>query len=66
MPKVHDLEKSVAGDGCEVLPVSVLELCKPEHAARVLGDDDARIVTSMMAAAWQSTRPVTVRWSSRG
>ena len=48
VPKVYDLKKSVAGDGYEVLPVSVLELCKPEHAARVLGDDDARIVTSLM------------------
>jgi uncharacterized protein (DUF302 family) len=48
VPKVYALDQSVAKDGYEVLPATVIELCKPEHAGRVLEDDDARIVTSLM------------------
>ena len=48
VPKMYELDKSVAGDGFDVLPVTVIELCHPKHAGRVLEDDDARIVTSLM------------------
>ena len=48
VPAVHAIHKSVNKAGCNVLPVSVIELCQPDHAARVLEDDDARIVSSMI------------------
>lgn len=48
IPKQYKLDKSLAGAGYEVLPVSVIELCKPEHAYRILVEDEYRLVSSMM------------------
>lgn len=48
VPTVHSLDKSVAKAGYDVLEVSVLELCHPGHAAKILATDDDRVVTSMM------------------
>jgi uncharacterized protein (DUF302 family) len=48
IPAVHHIDESVAKAGYDVLPVSVIELCHPGHAAKVLQDDQARVVTSMM------------------
>jgi uncharacterized protein (DUF302 family) len=30
------------------LPVSVIESCKPEHACKIPGEDEYRLVTSLM------------------
>ena len=48
VPKVHRIDKSVAKAGHKVRPVTVIELCQPDHAAEILSEDDARVVTSMM------------------
>jgi uncharacterized protein (DUF302 family) len=48
VPAVHEIDKSVAKAGYDVLPVSVIELCHPGHAGQILEDDQARVVTSMM------------------
>lgn len=48
VPTVHHLHKSLAKKGFVVPNVSVLALCQPEHAAKILLDDTARVVTSMM------------------
>ena len=48
IPTVHELDKSVAKAGYDVLQVSVIELCHPDHAAKILKNDDDRVVTSMM------------------
>lgn len=48
IPKVHELDKTMTEAGYQVAPVSVIELCHVQHAARVLGDADSRIVSSMM------------------
>lgn len=48
VPTVHEIDKSVNKAGYDVLPVSVIELCQPDHAGRILQQDDARVVTSMM------------------
>ena len=48
VPTVHEIDKSVAKAGYDVLPVSVIELCHPGHAGQILQDDEARVVTSMM------------------
>lgn len=48
VPATYKLNKSVEEAGYDVLPVSVLELCHPDHAGKVLADDDARVVTSLM------------------
>jgi uncharacterized protein (DUF302 family) len=48
VPASHTIDKSVSKAGYNVLPVTVIELCQPHHAAKVLADDDSRVVTSMM------------------
>jgi uncharacterized protein (DUF302 family) len=48
VPKVHKIDKSVAKAGYKVRPVTVIELCQPDHAAEILTEDEARVVTSMM------------------
>ena len=45
---IHDLQNSLEKNGYEVLPVKVLAICQPQHAIKVLGKDDERIVSSMM------------------
>ncbi len=48
VPAVHRIDKSVAKAGYDVLPVAVIELCKPEHAGKLLVNDDNRIISSLM------------------
>jgi len=48
VPTVHSLDKSVKGAGYDVLSVSVIELCHPGHAGKILSNDEDKIVTSMM------------------
>ena len=48
IPKQYKLDVSLAKAGYEVLPVSVIELCKPEHAYKILAEDEYRLVSSMM------------------
>jgi len=48
VPVTHELYNSVNKAGYDVLPAATIELCHPDHAARILQDDDARIVTSLM------------------
>lgn len=42
------LDKTLAKHGKEVLPVASLKICQPDHAERVLLDDDARFLSVMM------------------
>ncbi|MEN8242950.1 MAG: DUF302 domain-containing protein [Chloroflexota bacterium] len=48
VPKTYALDAAVEEAGYDVLPVTVIELCQPDHAGQVLLEDDARIVTSLM------------------
>ena len=48
VPQVHRLCKSMEKEGYKVRPVAVIELCKPEYAARLLSGDDTRLVSSFM------------------
>ncbi len=48
IPAIHRIDKSVNKLGYYSLPLAVIELCKPDHAAKVLQDDDDKVVTSMM------------------
>lgn len=42
------LDKSLAKEGKEVLPVASLKICQPDHAEKVLLDDKARFLSVMM------------------
>ena len=42
------LDKSLAKDGKTVLPVASLKICQPDHAEKVLKDDEARFLSVMM------------------
>ena len=48
IPKQYRLDMSLKKAGYEILPVSVIELCRPEHAAKVLGKDEFRHFSTMM------------------
>jgi len=48
IPAIHRIDKSVNKAGHFSLPVAVVELCHPDHAAKVLQDDRDKVVTSMM------------------
>ncbi len=48
IPKVHDLQATMAGFGKEVQKVMVFELCHPEHAYRILSENNERIVSALM------------------
>lgn len=48
IPTVHDLQKTMAKFDMEVNPVKVFELCKPDHASKILKANEERIVSSMM------------------
>lgn len=42
------LDKSLAKDGRTVLPVASVKICQPDHAEKVLKDDNARFLSVMM------------------
>ena len=48
IPKQYKLDVSLSKAGYEILPVSVIELCKPDHAYKILSEDKYRLVSSMM------------------
>lgn len=48
IPKQYQLDASLSKAGYDVLPVSVIELCNPDHAYRILAEDEYRLVSSMM------------------
>jgi uncharacterized protein (DUF302 family) len=46
---VMSLDKSIEKHGGgEVLPVRLVNICQPQHAAKILGDDSSRVVSVMM------------------
>jgi uncharacterized protein (DUF302 family) len=48
IPKQYKLDVSLSNAGYEILPVSVIELCKPSHAYKILREDEYRLVSSLM------------------
>ncbi|PYG03863.1 MULTISPECIES: DUF302 domain-containing protein [unclassified Thioalkalivibrio] len=48
VPTKHDLSGTVGEHGYDVAPVTVLELCQPDHAGNLLSEEDNYVVTSMM------------------
>ena len=48
MPHVYDLQATMKKNGLEVKPVKVFSLCKPEHAYKILSDDNERMVSALM------------------
>lgn len=45
---IHDLQETMRKNGKDVVPVKVIELCKPDHAYRLLSDDHLRLYSNMM------------------
>jgi len=48
IPHVNDLQATLAKFGMDVRKVKVYEICHPEHANKILSQDDERIVSSLM------------------
>lgn len=47
-PANHDLKQTLAKSGREVLPITVIEICKPAYSGEMLAKNDERIVSVMM------------------
>lgn len=47
-PATHDLQNSLAKAGKAILPVTVIEVCKPEYSGQMLELSDERIISVMM------------------
>jgi uncharacterized protein (DUF302 family) len=47
-PAVHNLQQSLAKSGKEVMPVQVVEICKPDYSGSMLEKNDERIVSVLM------------------
>lgn len=45
---VHHLHNSLNNHGYEVLPVIVMEVCRPDYSVRMLSLDNERIYSSLM------------------
>lgn len=48
VPAIHDLQLSLAKAGKTVLPVRVIEICKPAYSAQILELNDERLMSVMM------------------
>lgn len=46
--QVLDLQEIMKKNGKEILPVKVIELCKPDYAYRLLSDDGLRLYSNML------------------
>lgn len=48
MPHQYDLQATMKKHGFDVQPVKVFSLCKPEHAYKILGSNEERLVSALM------------------
>lgn len=48
LPHVSDLQETMRKFGKDVKQVKVMEICHPDHAYKILSQDDERIVSSLM------------------
>ncbi len=48
IPHKYDLQATLKGKGFDVKPVSVFSLCKPDHAYKILGSNEERLVSALM------------------
>ncbi len=48
LPATHNLQETMFNNGFSVLPVKVLELCKPQIAYQILKHNTERIMSNMM------------------
>jgi len=48
IPVVHDLQQTLAKSGKVVMPVKVIELCKPEYSGKMLELNHERAISVMM------------------
>lgn len=48
IPAVHDLQENVRKVGKDILPVKVIEVCRPDYAAEILSVDSLRMFSPLM------------------
>ena len=46
--QILDLQETMRKNGKDVLPVKVVEMCKPDYAYQLLSEDSQRIYSNMM------------------
>ncbi|MCE5319678.1 MAG: DUF302 domain-containing protein [Bacteroidales bacterium] len=45
---IHDLQGTLIKNNFDVLPVKVLEVCRPDYSVKILSNDSERIYSSLM------------------
>ena len=45
---VHDLHETLKKNNFDILPVKVLEVCRPDYSVKILKNDSERIYSSLM------------------
>jgi uncharacterized protein (DUF302 family) len=45
---IHDLQETLQKNGFEVLPIKVIEICKPSYSVKLLENDKERLYSSLM------------------
>jgi uncharacterized protein (DUF302 family) len=70
IPTVHNLQGTMDKFGYDVAAVKVFELCHPDHASKILTQDNERIVSNMMPCRVsiyeKSNGKVYVSWMNTG
>jgi uncharacterized protein (DUF302 family) len=70
IPHVNDLQATMQKFGKDVRQVKVYEICQPDHAYKILSQDDERIVSSLMpcrVAVYEKSNGNTyVSWLNAG
>lgn len=45
---IHDLQETLRKNGKDVLPIKIIEICKPEYSGRLLEVDSLRVYSPLM------------------
>lgn len=48
IPVQHDLQENVRKIGKDILPIKVIEVCRPDYAAEILSADSLRMFSPLM------------------
>ncbi len=48
MPHQYDLQATMKKNGFDVMPVKVFSMCQAQHASKILGSNEERLVSALM------------------
>lgn len=48
IPTTHDLQETIRKSGKSVLPIKVIEICRPDYSVKLLNEDALRVYSPLM------------------